>query len=306
MGRRPALPPCTAATVLPPCTHAVRSIERQSCRTLPSSPVWPLVSTLYCPPVLPPLVLPPVARTRAVRSDRAPLMPYAPSGTTHAVRSIEPLMSHAPSSSTPAVCSIEHHSCCTPCQLTPFEICIMCQTIHRSHTEEPAYDLVRLGTLPRATCQVHQLQRILQHFPATRLNLLTYAVSIRHRAKSPGIVHPHPAHLNPTHQRAAAAATEESSGECLVDTRANSNFVRSRRESRGVSGPLRDSPACPEPARKHDSRFRAPRVHVGGVGQVWPRALRLGGGGCQLTYGALARYGGQLLLGGDQALVLVL
>ena len=39
---------------------------------------------------------------------------------------------------------------------------------------------------------------------------------------------------------------------------------------------------------------------------MWPRALRLGGGGCQLTYGALARYGGQLLLGGDQALVLVL
>ena len=126
---------------------------------------------------------------------------------------------------------------------------------------------------------------------------------------------PHP---TPTHQCAGAPPPPRPREECLVDTRANSNFVRSRSESRGVSGPLRDSPACPEPARKHDSRLRAPRLHVkgvgvggvgvGGVGEVWPRALEEGRRRwrCQLTYGQLLRYGGQLLLGGDQALVLVL
>ena len=161
--------PCAAPLY---CRHC--NAPMYSCCTLYRAPLMlhPAVFSRVAPrkhPVLPPCTAAPCTapRTRAVRSDRAPLMPYAPSGTTHAVRSFEPLMSHAPSSSTPAVCSIEHHSCCTPCQLTPFEICIMCQTIHRS--PKSPYDLVRLGTLPRATCQVHQLQRILQHFPATRL-----------------------------------------------------------------------------------------------------------------------------------------
>ena len=110
-------PPCaaplySATSVLPACTHAVRSIEHRPCCTLPSPPVRPLVSTMYyCPPVCcHPCT---ASRTRAERSDRAPLMPYAPSGGTHAVRSIlshscctlhrAPPLLYAPSSTTHAV-----------------------------------------------------------------------------------------------------------------------------------------------------------------------------------------------------------
>ena len=110
MGRRPALPPCTAATVLPPCTHDVRSIERHSCCTLPSSPVWPLVSTLYCHPVLPPLVLPPVLVLYAPIEPpscrtlhRAPLMLYAPSSHSCHTLHRAPLLLYAPSSTSHAV-----------------------------------------------------------------------------------------------------------------------------------------------------------------------------------------------------------
>ena len=174
-------PPCAAPLYCRPCTAPpvlmLYTLYRAPLMLHPavSSRVAPRVSTLYCPPVLPPLVLPPV------RSDRAPLMPYAPLSTTHAVRSIEhpscpllhraPLMLCAPSSTTHAVCSIEHHSCCMPCQLTPFEICIMCQTIHRS--PKSPYDLVRLGGNPPATCQVHHLKKNPATFTGNPVGSLT-------------------------------------------------------------------------------------------------------------------------------------
>ena len=166
--------PCAAPLY---CRHC--NAPLYSCCTLYRAPLMlhPAVFSRVAPrkhPVLPPCTAAPCTapRTRAVRSDRAPLMPYAPSGTTHAVRSFEPLMSHAPSSSTPAVCSIEHHSCCTPCQLTPFEI-IMHHVSNSSidHRSLSPYDFGSIGHV--ASCHVPS--------PSTTKNPATFSGNPVHR-----------------------------------------------------------------------------------------------------------------------------
>ena len=173
-------PPCAAPLYCRPCTappvlmlytlyRAPLMGHAAPCRLLPCGP-----SRKH--PVLPPCSATPCTAPRTLRSS-----------PPHAVRSIEhhscctlhraPLVPHAPSSTTHAVCSIEHHSCCTPCQLTPFEICIMCQTIHRS--PKSPYDLVRLGGNPPATCQVHHLKKNPATFTGNPVGKICVGISSR-------------------------------------------------------------------------------------------------------------------------------
>lgn len=132
------------------------------CRLLPCGP-----SRKH--PVLPPCSATPCTAPRTLRtSDRAPLMPYAPLSTTHAVRSIEhpscpmlhraPLMLCAPSSTTHAV----RHASSRPSR---YASCVKLSIDHRR--ARTIWSDWEATLLPRAKSTTSR--RILQHLPATRL-----------------------------------------------------------------------------------------------------------------------------------------